>query len=353
MADFGLLFASIATFTGIYAILALSLNLEFGYAGQPNLGKVFFYSIGAYVSGVLVVHVLTGLAGFHGELFGAPAALARFQYASSNPAAIVALFAASLVLAAFAGGAFGYVASFPALRLRGDFLAIVLIAVGEVSRVFVRTYEPLAGGAIGTLGVPNPFVWIEGTPGRVVYALVVLGIAAFFYLATERLTASPFGRVLKAVRDDELVARVLGKNAPRTKGTVLVIGSGMAAVAGVLSAFYVQTVFADDYIPQVTFLVLTMVLLGGAANHRGAVLGALVVALLDRLTQPGLLAILGIFWTFSVDLNYLRYIAIGVLIILILRFRPQGLLPERPIATPAAPKPPSGVVTDSSGSVGP
>ena len=118
------------------------------------------------------------------------------------------------------------------------------------------------------------------------------------------------------------------------KGTILVIGSGMAAVAGVLNAFYQQSVLSVDYIPQVTFLALTMVLLGGLANHRGAVAGVLLLTVLDRFTQPPFLAIFGIFWTFPVDLNYLRYIGIGVLIILILRFRPQGLVPERPVPTP-------------------
>ncbi|HEX9341030.1 MAG TPA: branched-chain amino acid ABC transporter permease [Thermoplasmata archaeon] len=334
MADLGLLFASIAAFVGVYMILAVSLNLEFGYGGQPNLGKVLFFSIGAYIAGILVARIVAGLAGFQGDVFGPSASQARFLFAESHPAVIIGLFLAALAIGAIAGGAFGYLASFPALRLRGDFLAIVLIAAGEATRIFVYTYEPLAGGAIGILGVPHPFVWLGATAGRVAYALVILGIASVFYLFAERLTASPFGRLLKSIRDDELVANVLGKRTPRVKGTVLVIGSGMAAVAGVLNAFYQQSVLSVDYIPQVTFLALTMVLLGGLANHRGAVAGVLLLTVLDRFTQPPFLAIFGVFWTFPVDLNYLRYIGIGVLIILILRFRPQGLVPERPVPTP-------------------
>lgn len=341
LADLLFLFTSIATIFGIYAILAISLNLEFGYAGQPNLGKVFFYSVGAYVAGILVAHVVSGLAGWSGELFGAPAARVRFEYAVANPGVIFGLFLAALVLGGLAGGAFGYLASFPALRLRGDFLAITLIAVGEVSRVFVHAYEPLAGGAIGILGVPNPFVWITSlgpdipvTAQRLAYTGVVLGIAVVCLLYAERLSNAPFGRLLKAVRDDELVADVLGKRTRRVKGTVLVIGSAMAAVAGVLYAFHAQSIVAGDYIPQVTFLVLAMVLLGGAANHRGAVIGALVLTLVDRFTQPATLAIAGIFWSSPVDLNYLRYIGIGLMLILVLMFRPEGIIPERPVKTP-------------------
>jgi branched-chain amino acid transport system permease protein len=341
-ADVGLLFASIAAFVGIYTILAMSLNLEFGYGGQPNLGKVLFFSIGAYISGILVANIVTGLSGFRGNVFGAPAAHARLLYAEAHPEVILGIFLAALVLAAIAGGAFGYLASFPALRLRGDFLAIVLIAAGEASRTFVYTYEPLAGGPIGILGVPHPFTWIGGTEGRVAYALVILGVAVAFSLFAQRLSASPFARLLKSVRDDELVANVFGKRTPRVKGTILVIGNGMAAVAGVLNAFYQQSVLANDYIPLVTFLALTMILIGGLANHRGAIAGVLFLTLLDRLTQPAFLAIFGLFWSFAVDLNYLRYIAIGVLIILVLRFKPQGLVPERPVPTPLpAPEPES------------
>lgn len=340
MVDLLFLATSIATIYGIYLILAISLNLEFGYAGQPNFGKVFFYSIGAYVAGILAAHVITGLAGFSGDLFSAPAANARLVYASANPAAVLGIFFGALVLAAVAGGAFGFLAAFPALRLRGDFLAIVLIAVGEVSRVFVHTYEPLAGGPIGIPGVPNPFTFVPDNGGRLVYAGLVLGAALLAFLYAERLVNSPYGRLLKAVRDDELVANVLGKRTTRVKAEILVIGSGMAAVAGVLYAFYVQTVFADDFIPQVTFLLVGMVLLGGVANHRGAVVGALVLTMLDRLTRPSIFAILGINVDIPFDLNYARYAAIGMMMILVLRFRPEGLLPERPVATPKPSVPP-------------
>ncbi len=139
------------------------------------------------------------------------------------------------------------------------------------------------------------------------------------------------------MRDDELVADVLGKRTRRVKGTVLVIGNSMAAVAGVLYAFHAQSIVAGDYIPQVTFLVLAMVLLGGVANHRGALIGALLLTLVDRFTQPPVLAIAGIFWTSPVDLNYVRYIGIGLLLIVVLMFRSEGLIPERPVRTPVPP----------------
>jgi len=335
VADLLFLYTSIATLFGIYAILALSFNLEYGYSGQPNLGKVFFFSVGAYVAGALVAHSIAALTGYRQNLFTAQAASARLLFATANPGAMLGLFLAALVLAAIAGALFGVLASYPALRLRGDFLAIVLIAVGEVSRVFVRTYEPIAGGNIGLGGVPSPFGFLGDRTGRAAFSVVALGLALLVFLYVERLSNSPLGRMLKSVRDDELVANVLGKRTPWVKAQVLAVGGGMAALAGVLWSFWYQTVAADDFIPQTTFLVVAMVLLGGAGNHRGALLGAIVMTLLDHVTRASFYAILGLTIDLPFDINYLRYIVIGLLMILILRFRPEGLLPERPVKTPA------------------
>lgn len=322
---------------GIFLILALSFNLEYGYAGQPNLGKVFFYSVGAYVSGVLTTHALWALAGAPAGIpfFQAQAAVVRLDYARANPGAIVGLFVASLVASGLVGAAVGYLASYPALRLRGDFLAIVLIAVGEAGRVFGRNYMPLAGGVFGLPGVPNPFVWLPPKVDYAVYAVLVLALAFGLYLFSLRLSNSPLGRMLKSIRDDELAASVYGKDAPRAKGQVLAIGSGMAAVAGCLYVFYIQQVYADDFIPLISFAAVTMVILGGVANHRGTVVGAAFMTLVDLVTRPVFLALLGVDWRPGFDTNYLRYLATGVIVVLVLMFRPNGLLPERPVETAA------------------
>ena len=181
--------------------------------------------MGAYVTGALVAHAIAALSGYRGDLFTAQAANARLLYAAANPGVILGLFFAALVLAGIAGAAFGVLTSYPALRLRGDFLAIVLIAVGEVGRVFVRTYEPIAGGNIGTGGIPNPFVFLGDRTGRLLFSLLALGLALAVFVYAERLSNSPLGRLLKSVRDDELVANVLGKRTPRAKAQVLAVGA--------------------------------------------------------------------------------------------------------------------------------
>lgn len=155
---------------------------------------MFFLSIGAYIAGAVVAHAIAALTGYGADLFTAQAANARLVYAAANPGPILGLFVAALALAAAAGAAFGVLASYPALRLRGDFLAIVLIAVGEVARVFVRTYEPIAGGNIGTGGIPNPFVFLGDRTGRVAFSLVALGLALGVFLFVERISNTPLGR---------------------------------------------------------------------------------------------------------------------------------------------------------------
>jgi len=325
---------SIIVFFGIYWILGTSFNLEFGFAGQPNFGKVLFYSVGAYVAGNLSARILSALAGTGGNPFcSSSAAKLRTDLAIGSPALDIGLFLASIVLAAAISGALGYATSFPALRLSGDFLAIVLIAVAEIGRILARTYDPIACSVYGLDGIGNPFIWLRD-PLKIdlLYTALVLSFAVGVHFYAERLVNSPYGRVLKSIRDDELVSRVLGKETPKIKGQVLIIGSALAGLAGALYAFYAGAVFADDFVPVLTFTVVMMVIVGGVANNYGTILGALLVTLFDRFTRASFLNIIGV--SMPYDITYLRYILIGVLLILVLMFRPQGLIPEGPIRTP-------------------
>lgn len=333
--DLTFLLPLVATTFGIFLILALSFNIEYGFAGQPNLGKVFFYSVGGYVAGVVTTQGLWALAGSPSDVpfLEDGGGVVRFAVARANPVAIVGLFLASLAVAALAGAAFGWLTSYPALRLRGDFLAIVLIAVGEASRVFVLNYEPIAGGVFGLPGVPNPFAWLPPRIVDALYAVLVLLIALGLYIFAVRLTNSPFGRLLKSLRDDELASGVYGKDTPKVKAVALMIGSGMAGIAGALYVFYVQNVYAADFIPIVSFIAVTMVMVGGVANHKGTFVGAAFMTLLDLVTRPVFPIFFDIYWRPPFDMNYVRYLVIGLIIILVLMYKPDGLLPEGPVET--------------------
>jgi branched-chain amino acid transport system permease protein len=330
--------ASFTTFFGVYAILSLSLNLEYGFAGQPNFGKVLFYSVGCYVAGYISTVFLLYLRGISTSIgIGSSEAIVlRGVAAQSEPLINAASFGVSLIVGFVFAGFVGYVASFPALKLREDYLAITLLAAGEIVRIVIRGVEWFSGGTQGIAGVTNPFIWISDVKIRyLAYALVVLGFALLTYVCISRLTNSPYGRLLKSVRDDDLASSSFGKKIPRVRGMVLVVGSGFAGIAGVLYTYYSGFVQADAFVPVVTFSVWVMVIVGGSANIRGSFVGALIVSVVDTTTRVFGLQIQSSMPGVLFDPSYLRYIAYAALIVLILMYRPSGLLPEKPVRTPA------------------
>lgn len=332
---------NVLTFYGIYLILALSFNIEYGFAGLPNFGKVLFYSIGAYLAGSISAWIAVTVAGFtEGDpgkpvYCAGPAYTAMTEVAKTSVLVDIGVFLLSLVVALIVGAVIGVISSYPTLRLRGDFLAISLLALGEIVRIAAYTeYWPVCGYD-GLSGIPTPFAWM-GDAGKYAYTALVWVIAGGVYFTVQRMTNSPWGRALKSVRDDELAAEVYGKNIARVKAQAMAVGSALAALAGVLYAFHVGGVFAADFIPLPTFLVIAMVMLGGPANNKGVVLGTGVIVLIDQLLNASVLNALGIPLPqgFLNAVTYLKYVLMGVIIILILMFRPQGLIPEKPLDTP-------------------
>ncbi len=239
--DWVIFLGTMAIYYGVYLILALSLNLEYGFAGQPDFGKVFFFSLGAYASGAVVASLLSYLGNISGNIFSLGTAGLRSEYAASHPAAIISVFAIAIAASMIVGGLFGYLASYPALRLRADYLAIMLLLTAQISENFALSYPNLAGGANGLGGIANPFAWIgNGHLLIASYAALVLGIGFVLFLVLERTLNSPYGRLLKAVRDDEDIAKSFGKVTPRTKAQVLIIASAIAALSGSLYTFFIS-----------------------------------------------------------------------------------------------------------------
>jgi branched-chain amino acid transport system permease protein len=316
----------------IYTILALSMNIEYGYTGVPNLGKVLFYFVGGIVTAVIATRVYDAILGIEDPL-SAVSAAKRVELAASEPLLAIGVFVASLVAGGLTAGLLGYLASYPALALKGSSLSITLLIFGEAARVFVRTYEPLVGGVFGISGIANPFVFLrEPLAISTAYLVTTALITVATLVLVERITNSPFGRVMKAVRDDELAAYALGKDAASVRGWALFIGSTLAGIAGSLYTFYSQAIFPDDFIPSLTFFVLTMVIVGGVANNLGVVVGALLMSLIERFSQASTLALIGIHVPF--DISYVRYALTGALIVVFLLYRPRGLIEERPVKTP-------------------
>jgi len=289
----------LVVFIGIFSIVSLSLNLEFGFAGLANFGKVAFFLVGAYTYAIL-------------SQIGVPFYLCLI--ASASTSAII-----------------GFLVSLPTLRLRMDYLAIVVLTFGEILRLIIKSETWIAGGAWGI--TVSPAISVTGAPARV-DALVNIGLVYFClficFLVVQLLTNSPYGRVLRAIREDEVAAEALGKNRAKYRAQVFALGSAIAGVAGGLYAQYIQFIDPYMFMPMVTFTVWIMVLVGGPANNWGALLGAALVQLFDR----GAIIVKD-YITFFIDPTDLQYILFGALMILVLLYRPQGLLKESKVKTKA------------------
>jgi len=226
---------------------------------------------------------------------------------------------------------FGLVISLPALRLRMDYLAIAILAFGEILRLIVKSEDWLAGGDWGI--TVSPAISLVGASHRV-DAFVNIGLVYFClficFLIVQLLANSPYGRAMRAIREDEIAAEALGKDRAKFKAQALMLGSAMAGVAGGLYAQYLHCVLPGMFMPMITFTVWIMVLLGGPGNNWGVLLGAALVQIFERGTN-----IAKDYFTLPIDPSNLQYILFGALIIFVLLYRPQGLLKEGAVSTKA------------------
>lgn len=323
---------ALLTYFGISAIMALSLNLEYGLAGIPNFGKALFISIGAYVTGVTYTRLLPVLAGADsidpcGSTLSQAVQL-RADIMQTMPAVGFLNFAVTLLIAAALGGLVGFAISYVTLRLKEEwYLALVLLVGGEIVRIVVRGYDPIICAHNGLSGIAQPFRFLGSDGGApVAFMLLVLVLAVLVYVYSERLVRSPYGRLLKAIRENEAVAANLGKDVARVRAGVMFIGSVIAALAGVLFAVNLGFINTNDYVVTLTLDVWVMVVIGGMGNNKGALLGALLITVLDRATAIAAIQ-LNMAGT-DLEFNYVRFILFGVILLLMLRYRPQGLLPE-------------------------
>ena len=318
-------------------IVTLSLNLEVGYAGIPQFGRVLAVLVGAITAGAIPGRILAAMLG---QPCGAEYAYHLINYKlvyqintilAKNPLLSAGVFIFTLIIAALLGAFIGYITAYPAIRLREAYLGITLLAFGDALQVIAWNYEPLVGATEGVM-VPDPFRCIGAGPIRFLSAtLIILGIAILIFLYVERLGRSPFGRALKAMRDAEIAAKVFGKDIPRLRAQAVMTGSALAAIGGALWAFYVGSMKAITYNRLVwTFWPWAYMMLGGTGNNVGVLVGVLVFSTVRTLVYSYKSLLAGII---PISPVWLEYILVGLAIVLIALFRPQGLIPEKPALT--------------------
>jgi branched-chain amino acid transport system permease protein len=301
------------TLTLILGIAVLGLNLQWGNAGIFNGGVAAFFGAGAY--GLVIL----GGADRAGELGG---------FALPFPLAIAGGIALAGLLALLVGLA--------TAKLRHDYLAIATFGVSIAVEKVARNAEWLTGGAKGARGFARPFEAAVGDPFlyNLGFLAFVAACCAAVYLGLERIVRSPFGRLLRAIREDETAARALGKNPARARLQAFILGAMIMGLAGALYAGFYAFVSPQDIAPILTFQIWAMLIVGGAGNNAGALLGALVVWGGWTFSGWALTEFAPRAW--SLHTGTIQYILIGCVIVGALLARPRGLLPERLTVSAAA-----------------
>ncbi|TFH88767.1 branched-chain amino acid ABC transporter permease [Billgrantia azerbaijanica] len=328
---------SFAIMGSVYALLSLGLNVQWGYTGHLNFGVAAFFAIGAFTSALMTVEAPTGIA----------AQYTQMAFGLGLPF-LVGVAAAALVSALLA-----FLVAVPVLRLRLDFLAIATIGIAEIIRLIFQNERWLANGPQPLRGIPQPLHCLVRSQGcdwlpewamalfeplsprdyPLIYLVIIALFVAVLYLLVERACRSPWGRMLRAIRDEEASAAMNGKPVTFVRIQSFVVGAVVMGIAGALYAHYVVTIdYSHFHALFATFLVWVMLMLGGSGNNRGAVVGGFIVwgvwsgtAFLANAIEP-LLALI------ADDLPrraaYFRWLLVALLLAGIVLYRPQGLLRE-------------------------
>jgi branched-chain amino acid transport system permease protein len=324
--------AFFGTFVAIYAILTIGLNVQWGYTGVFNFGVMAFFLVGAYAAAIITKSPASGVdqyVGGYGDKLDFIPGLDSEQWLP---------FLFGVAGAAVFAGVLAFLLSIPALRLREDYLAIATIGIAELLRRVTIEQPTLVNGTRALKGIPRPLGgWSVPTPwGRLgdepdEYKFVIFFIAVvvliLVYVAVERGSRSPWGRVLRALREDELTTAASGKNVFSFKSQGFILGAMIMGIGGAIYA-YANSVLSPTTFSHffATFIFWAMLMVGGSGNNKGAILGAYMVwglwtvtANLQGYDLPAAL---------SDRIPFIRPFVVGALIVVVLLLRPRGLLPE-------------------------
>lgn len=290
---------SLLTVAGIYGILSLGLNLQWGFTGQFNIGIAGFFAIGAYSTAIVTAAPSNSFIGG----FEMPVVL-------------------GILLAVVLSGLVAAVIGWITMRLRTDYLAIATIGIAEIIRLVLKNMDWLTNGVRGVPAIPKPMFF--DTP--VMFLVLVLGLLAAVYVLMEWARKSPWGRVLRAIRENENGVMAAGKDVAHFRLQAFVVGSTVMGLGGALYAHYFGFISPEAFEPLfATFLVWVMLIAGGSGNNKGAILGAVIIWFVWSASEllTGYLPA-----EIQAQAGAARVLLVAILLQVILLTRPQGLLPE-------------------------
>ncbi len=277
---------------GIYVILSVSLNLIVGYTGLLSIAHAAFYGVGAYVAALMALKL-------------------------HSP------FLVNVICAIILTGLLGALVGIPSLRIRGDYFVIATFAFQVITFSILKNWVSFTGGPMGLPGIPRPTIVGLTVSSHVSFLLLVGIFCALTQWVAWRLVRSPFGRVLKAIREDEVFAQAAGKDVAAHKELVFVIGACMAALAGVMYAYYISFIDPTSFTVMESVFVISIVIIGGAGSLWGPVVGAAALVVL-----PEALRFVGL--PSSVAAN-IRQVLYGAALVACMMWRPQGLMGRHPL----------------------
>ena len=277
----------ILVISGIYIILTLSLNLIVGYTGLPSLGHAAFSCVGAYVSSLLALKL--GLSPWIGLVMGACVAMI-----------------------------FGIVIGFPSLRLKGDYLALATFGFGVIVYSVAKNWVSVTRGPMGLPGIPQFSVFGFQFSAIWSYLILVIILMVITIFVLRRVVNSPFGRILKSIREDEIASEALGKDTIKHKLLVFIIGAFFAGIAGSLYAHYITFIDPSSFTVMESITILLMVIFGGIGSISGSIVGAVVLV-----GFPELLRFLGMPSSIAAPTRQMIY---GLLLVVLMIKRPQGIM---------------------------
>ena len=291
---------------GVFVLLALGLNIVVGLAGLLDLGYAAFFAIGAYV----------------------------YAYGASPYSGLHLPFLVMLAIAPLVAATFGVLLGAPTLRLRGDYLAIVTLGFGEIVPIVFLNAEKYTQGTNGIGGVDRPNIFGFQFPGidQTAYYVLMSIVVAIVMILVYRLLDSRIGRAWAAIREDELAAAANGINTVTTKLAAFALGATTAGFAGVLNASKLTIVDPTQFMFQVSFVVLAMIVLGGMGNPFGVAVGAFILYNIQAVLLKQLNAVMeNLHVPILQDIDFVKFqfLLFGIALVLMMMFRPEGLIPSQ------------------------
>ncbi len=272
---------------GIYVVLAESLNLIVGYTGLLSIAHAAFYGVGAYVAALMALKL------------GSP-------------------FIVNIICAVIISGYLGGLVGIPSLRIKDHYFVIATFAFQVIVFSILNNLVPVTGGPMGLPGIPQPVIFGWQVSSHIEFLLLTGAFAVLTIWICHRIVKSPFGRVLMAIREDEVFTLAAGKNVAAYKISVFIIGSGIAAIAGALYAHYISFIDPTSFTVMESIFIISIVIIGGAGSLWGPVIGAVLLV-----TMPEALRFIGLPSAIAANIRQILY---GGLLVAFMIWRPQGLV---------------------------